>query len=83
MLKITKSGECLRLEGRVAGPWVSEVRKAVEEERPLGRALTLDLSGVTYVNNEGATLLRSFSEAGIAMTGTSRFVAAVLGGSQS
>jgi anti-anti-sigma regulatory factor len=81
MLKITKSGESLRLEGRIAGPWVGEVRKAVEDERPGDRRLTLDLSGVTFVNDEGARLLRSLSDSGIEMTGTSRFVAAVLGGS--
>lgn len=83
MLKITQSGECLRLEGRVAGPWVGEVQKAVDAQRPSGRALTLDLSGVTFVNDEGAQLLRSLTAKGIEMTGTSRFVAAVLGGAQS
>jgi hypothetical protein len=83
MLKITQSEECLRLEGRVAGPWVGEVRKAVEDRLPLGRPLTLDLSGVTFVNEEGAAMLRGLTAKGVEMKGTSRFVAAVLGGSAS
>ncbi|HTY41932.1 MAG TPA: hypothetical protein VMH79_08680 [Thermoanaerobaculia bacterium] len=82
MLKITQSEECLWLEGRVAGPWVSEVRKCVDD-RPLGRPLTLDLSGVTFVNEEGAALLRALATEGVEMKGASRFVAAVLGGSTS
>ena len=83
MLKITQTEDSLRVEGRVAGPWVSEIRKAVDDLRPLRNSLTLDLSGVTYVNEEGAELLRSLSAVGIEMKGASRFVAAVLGGSQS
>lgn len=80
MLKITQSMECLRLEGQVAGPWVTEVRKAVESQRSLGASLNLDLSGVTFVNGEGAELLRGLSAAGVRMSGSSRFVAEVLGG---
>lgn len=83
MLKITQSKECLRLEGRVAGPWLTEVRKAVESQQSLGANLSLDLSGVTFVNGEGAELLRGLSAAGVRLTGSSRFVAEVLGGLKS
>ena len=83
MLKITQSGQCLRLEGQVAGPWVTEVRKAVEGQRSASANLSLDLSGVTFVNGEGAELLRGLSAAGVRMRGSSRFVAEVLGGLKS
>lgn len=83
MLKITQSEHCLRLEGRVAGPWVTEVRKAVEDQRSRRTPFKVDLSGVTFVNDEGAELLRGLSAGGVELTGTSRFVAEVLGGLQS
>ena len=83
MLKITQSGQSLLLEGQVSGPWVTEVRKAVESQRSANDDLSLDLSGVTFVNGEGAELLRGLSAAGVRMRGSSRFVDEVLGGPKS
>ncbi|MBZ5701854.1 MAG: hypothetical protein LAN84_08400 [Acidobacteriia bacterium] len=54
----------MKLEGRIAGPWVSEVSQAWHSLAPsLGvRKLSLDLSGVTYVNADGMQLLREIHE---------------------
>jgi hypothetical protein len=55
----------MKLEGRIAGPWVSEVSRAWQSLAPsLGiRKLSLDLSGVTYVNPDGVQLLQEIYEA--------------------
>ena len=49
----------LRLEGRVIGPWVAELGRACETilGRPDAR-LTLDLSGVTFLDPDGVALVR-------------------------
>ncbi|MBZ5541061.1 MAG: hypothetical protein LAN61_11145 [Acidobacteriia bacterium] len=54
----------MKLEGRIAGPWVSEVSQAWQSLAPsLGiRKLSLDLSGVTYVNPDGVQLLKEIYE---------------------
>jgi hypothetical protein len=49
----------LRLEGRIIGPWVAELRRACETvlDQP-GARLTLDLAGVTFLDPEGVALVR-------------------------
>jgi hypothetical protein len=48
----------LRLAGRLAGPWVDEVRAACEDAFHAGRGLGLDLRDVTFVDAGGVELLR-------------------------
>jgi hypothetical protein len=63
MLKITVENEkekpALRLEGRVAGPWVSELRRAwaLLPTSPAEAPVAVDLCGVTYVDQPGRALL--------------------------
>lgn len=67
-LRITIEGNTsnlsVKLEGRIAGPWVSEFDRTWRSLAPsLGeRKLFLDLCGVTYVNQEGIRLLRQIHE---------------------
>ncbi len=67
-LRITIEGNSeallMRLEGRIAGPWVSEFDHTWHSLAPsLGnRKLSLDLCGVTYVNQDGIQLLRHIYE---------------------
>lgn len=62
MLKITKHPDApsvsLRLEGRLAGPWVKELENCwlQMQANPQGRAV-VDLTGVTFVDVEGKALL--------------------------
>jgi len=62
MLKITKHPDTgsvsLRLEGRLAGPWVKELENCwlQMQANPQGRAV-VDLTGVTFVDVEGKALL--------------------------
>ena len=48
------------LEGRLAGPWVAELSKAWRETAPRldTKRLTLNLSDLTYSNEEGKQVLR-------------------------
>lgn len=63
MLKITGQedkgrGVALVIEGRLAGPWVAELEafcRVVSENRQ--RCTMIDLTGVTFIDAEGRTLL--------------------------
>ena len=83
MLKITEvgqndSGRTLKLEGKLLGPWVDELRNVCT--KPLNRAeqVGLDLAAVTFVNAAGAELLRELIRKGIIITQCSAFVAELL-----
>ncbi len=58
MLRITRQDECLVVEGRVAGAWVQELSRAAEELIERAPTARLDLSGVSYVDGDGARMLR-------------------------
>ncbi len=65
MLKITiaKNPRCttLRVEGRLAGPWVDELERAwrsVNADPAEGR-VSVDLTDVTFVGEEGKMLLET------------------------
>lgn len=66
MLRITLVRESelptLKLEGRLMGPWVSELEhtwsEALKEDGP-ARSVTVDLSDVTFISSEGQKLLKS------------------------
>jgi ABC-type transporter Mla MlaB component len=65
----------LKLEGRVIGPWVEEVRRVSEKALASGAALTFDLSEVTFVDREGIALLRDLRDRQAMILNTSVFVA--------
>ena len=69
----------LFLEGRLIGPWVEEFRQACEHALAApGRGLTLDLRCVSFVDRDGATLLRDLAGRHASITNCSPFVAAQL-----
>lgn len=72
MLKITSQLDPVRedmslvLEGRLAGPWVEELRTYCR--RVLGtqqRCTMIDLTGVTFVDAEGKALLAQLWQQGV------------------
>ncbi len=80
VLRITEiaqndSGRTFKLEGKLLGPWVDELRNACTQ--PLDRAerVGLDLAAVTFVDGAGAALLRDLIRRGIIITRCSAFVA--------
>jgi ABC-type transporter Mla MlaB component len=65
----------LRLEGRVVGPWVDELKIACERLMPRERAIKLDLAEVIYVDRKGLELLRKLQSQDVCLERCSPFVA--------
>jgi ABC-type transporter Mla MlaB component len=71
MLKITLHDSadeiCFRLEGRLSGPWVDELRQCwrTAQSTTRTRRTTLDLREVDYVDAGGCSLLQDMRGAGV------------------
>ena len=54
------------IEGRLVGPWVGELRTCWKKRHAAqnGRACTVDLSGVTFIDKGGQRLLRTIAKEG-------------------
>ena len=79
MLRITPTDRgnhhiILRLEGRLAGPWVTELWKACEKVLGNGQALELNLAEVSFVDLAGVTLLTKVRARGVDLADCSPFV---------
>ena len=76
MLKITtdRSDDSTRitLEGRLVGPWIGELERCWRESETsaAGRRLIVDLTGVTFVEQEGKALLTRMHQAGADLIAT-------------
>ena len=83
MLKITEiarndSGRTFKLEGKLLGPWVDELRNICMQPLDRLEQVGLDLAAVTFVNAAGAEMLRDLIRQGIIITQCSAFVAEFL-----
>ncbi|MBI1349206.1 STAS domain-containing protein [bacterium] len=67
---------CLRLEGRLVGPWVAELDAAVVAVS--GRAITLDLSRVQFVDGSGVALLQRLQNHGVVLQHPTCFIQELL-----
>ena len=71
MLRITTTregeGTLVRLEGRLAGPWVAELRRWWETERAARGAgpTCVEMSDVAFISDDGKTLLEWMSREGV------------------
>ena len=79
MLMISEAGTAnlsvtLKLEGRVVGPWVAELRQVCEKLLTEGRALKLDLADVTFADADGVAVLTGFKTRGVTLKDCSPFV---------
>ena len=79
MLKISQAGRAnhsvtLKLEGRVVGPWVGELRQVCEALLIERRALKLDLADVTFADADGVAVLTDFKTRGVTLKDCSPFV---------
>jgi ABC-type transporter Mla MlaB component len=80
MLRITEMWEpdgaiTLRLEGRITGPWVDELRRSAAAALVTTRAVTLDLSGVSFLDVRGLSLLRDLQLRAVVLTNCSPYIA--------
>jgi len=57
----------LRLEGRVVGPWVTELQDSCEEVLNKGRLLKLHLADVEFMDARGVMLLSSLRSRGVTL----------------
>jgi hypothetical protein len=71
MLKVTveERGDrvVFRVEGKLRGPWVIELERCWRStaSRMNGKSFSLDLDGVTFVDDQGKTLLTEMNSAGV------------------
>lgn len=81
MLRITRvdaeDGAFVRLEGRLVGPWVSELRSFVAAH-PDGVTHRLDIAGLEFVDRGGAELLIELRETGAEIVSARPYVAELL-----
>ena len=64
----------LRLEGRISGPWVSELGEACQKVLSVGKTLVLNLAEVTFLDVDGIELLMSIQTRGVELAECSMFV---------
>ena len=81
LITLAESGsvDTLKLEGKLKGPWVIEVRDAFAHQE--GRSTTrtyLDLSELTFADQAGAELLRDLVRKGVEIVACSSYVAELL-----
>jgi hypothetical protein len=68
----TADGQRWSLHGRLAGPWVDELRscwKSARDRAPLARAI-VDLKEVTFIDPAGETLLADMRSSGAELIAT-------------
>jgi RNA polymerase sigma-70 factor, ECF subfamily len=70
----------LLVEGRLAGPWVEELRHLLEPLVAAPSAVALEMAGVRFVDAAGERLLRDAISRGARLRRRSSFVAAVTSG---
>jgi hypothetical protein len=83
MLRITTisangSPAIVKLEGKLLEPWISELQEACRAARKQDGAATLDLGGLSYIDNPGTIALRDLIRRGVAVTGCSPLVSELL-----
>jgi anti-anti-sigma regulatory factor len=88
MLKITTEIEdkrtILELEGRLAGPWVQELRDCWQRTRTDDRQIDVMLKQVTFIDDAGRQLLAEMHRQGAALAAegcmTKAIVEEIIGG---
>ena len=80
MLRITvvessKIAVTLRVEGRITGPWVEELRTACNVHAfPDKVQLSLELEDISFADAAGIALLKELRNRGVGLVGTTPFL---------
>ena len=83
VLRITRTEgvpTIVRVEGRIAGAYVDELRRVVEPEVSRSAPVALVLSDVTFVDHRGAELLRALRAQGAELVDCSTYVLSAVNG---
>ncbi len=64
----------LKLEGRLSEPWVGELARVIDLSANGSGPVILELSGVTYADDDGVRLLRALDGRRAELRGGSPFV---------
>ncbi len=79
MLKISeptaKHATTLKLEGRLIGPWVQQLRETCEARLAGARRVRLDLTDLAYADRSGVSLLIDLRAHGAELVNCSPFLA--------
>jgi hypothetical protein len=76
VVESSKIAVTLRVEGRITGPWVEELRTACNvHTSPHDVQLSLDLADISFTDNKGIALLRELRDRGIALIHIAPFLA--------
>ena len=60
----SRTTPALRLEGKLLGPWVTELSRACDELRVSPNALCLDFTDVTFIDSAGLGLIHDLIRQG-------------------
>ena len=78
MLKIseplTNHAVTLKLEGRLIGPWVAELKNACEQHLAAKQSINLDFADVTFADGTGLALLLRLRARGVTLLNCSPFL---------
>ena len=79
-ITITEHGpqRILKLEGKLQGPWTSELLRAFRQARGASEQIVLDLSAITFIDTAGVVALRELQQMGVLIGRSSPFVAEML-----
>jgi hypothetical protein len=85
VLKITRlkpgsSSHSWKLEGRLVGPWVAELRQLAETELAGSGGLSLDVSDLSFADRGGEALLRELVSRRVRLERPSGFLRELLDG---
>ena len=80
MLRVTvvessRSAIILRVEGRLTGSWVEELRRACDLQTPDEVQLSLELADVSFADASGIVLLKELRSRGVGLIRTTPFMA--------
>jgi len=79
MLKISEPkanhAVTLKLEGRLIGPWVNQLRETCESHLAEKRSIKLDFADVSYADRGGVQLLMNLRTRGVEFVNCSPFLA--------
>jgi anti-anti-sigma regulatory factor len=83
MFKLTIDRDCgrdltLRLEGRLAAAWVDDFAAALSEALRKASDVTLNLDGLTFVDDRGVAVIREAIDRGARLAGGSQFIGALI-----